>query len=101
MRCAKCCPASTKRSTYSAPTIATKRSRSSRVIRPAPPGRHETPPPPARHPDCALVLLDLALPGAHGLDLLAELRRTLPRLPILVFSATHDRAPIGAAPPAG
>ena len=33
----------------------------------------------ARIPDCALVLLDLALPGAHGLDLLAELRRDFPR----------------------
>jgi DNA-binding NarL/FixJ family response regulator len=55
----------------------------------------------ARHPDCALVLLDLALPGAHGLDLLAELRRTTPRLPIVVLSATHDRATIGAALAAG
>lgn len=55
----------------------------------------------ARHPDCALVLLDLALPGAHGLDLLAELRRTSPRLPVVVLSATHDRATIGAALAAG
>ena len=55
----------------------------------------------ARHPDCSLVLLDLALPGAHGLDLLAELRHTLPRLPIVVLSATHDRATIGAALAAG
>ncbi len=55
----------------------------------------------ARHPDCALVLLDLALPGAHGLDLLAELRRNWPRLPIVVLSATHDRATIGAALAAG
>ena len=55
----------------------------------------------ARHPDCALVLLDLALPGAHGLDLLAELRRNCPRLPIVVLSATHDRATIGAALSAG
>jgi len=55
----------------------------------------------ARHPDCALVLLDLALPGAHGLDLLAELRRSCPRLPIVVLSATHDRATIGAALAAG
>ena len=55
----------------------------------------------ARHPDCALVLLDLALPGAHGLDLLAELRRSFPRLPIVVLSATHDRATIGAALAAG
>ena len=51
----------------------------------------------ARHPDCALVLLDLALPGAHGLDLLAELRRSFPRLPLVVLSATHDRATVGAA----
>jgi len=55
----------------------------------------------ARHPDCSLVLLDLALPGAHGLDLLAELRRAYPRLPIVVLSATHDRATIGSALTAG
>jgi len=55
----------------------------------------------ARHPDCALVLLDLALPGAHGLDLLGELRRDHPRLPVVVLSATHDRATVGAALAAG
>ncbi len=55
----------------------------------------------ARHPDCALVLLDLALPGAHGMDLLAELRRDLPRLPIVVLSATHDSATVGSALAAG
>ena len=55
----------------------------------------------ARHPDVALVLLDLALPGAHGFDLLAELRREHPRLPIVVLSATHDRATVGSALAAG
>jgi len=55
----------------------------------------------ARHPDCELVLLDLTLPGAHGLDLLAELRRDRPLLPIVVLSATHDRATVGAAIAAG
>lgn len=55
----------------------------------------------ARHPDIALVLLDLALPGAHGFDLLAELRRDHPRLPIVVLSATHDRATVGSALTAG
>ena len=55
----------------------------------------------ARHPDCALVLLDLTLPGAHGLDLLGELRRDQPWLPIVVLSATHDRATVGAALAAG
>src|SRR5436190_10047275 len=51
----------------------------------------------ARYPDCALVLLDLTLPGARGLDLLAELRHDRPQLPIVVLSATHDRATVGAA----
>ena len=55
----------------------------------------------ARHPDCALVLLDLTLPGAHGLDLLAQLRRDFPLLPVVVLSATHDRATVGAAMAAG
>ena len=55
----------------------------------------------ARHPDCELVLLDLTLPGARGLDLLAELRRDRPLLPIVVLSATHDRATVGAAIAAG
>src|SRR6478672_350182 len=55
----------------------------------------------ARHPDCALLLLDLTLPGAHGLDLLGELVRDHPRLPIIVLSATHDRATVGAALAAG
>ena len=55
----------------------------------------------ARHPDCALVLLDLTLPGAHGLDLLVELRRDHPQLPIVVLSATHDRATVGSAMSAG
>jgi DNA-binding NarL/FixJ family response regulator len=55
----------------------------------------------ARHPDCALVLLDLTLPGAHGLDLLAQLRRDFPNLPVVVLSATHDRATVAAAMAAG
>ena len=55
----------------------------------------------ARHPDFALVLLDLTLPGAHGLNLLSELRRDRPRLPIVVLSATHDSATVGAAIAAG
>jgi len=55
----------------------------------------------ARHPDCALVLLDLTLPGAHGLDLLVQLRRDFPTLPVVVLSATHDRATIDASMAAG
>ena len=55
----------------------------------------------AAHPDCALVLLDLALPGTRGLELLGAMRRDFPRLPIAVLSATHDRATVDAALAAG
>ena len=55
----------------------------------------------AAHPDCALVLLDLALPGTRGLAFLAELRFERPALPIVVLSATHDRATIDGAIAAG
>ena len=36
-----------------------------------------------------LVLLDVALPDGSGLDLLAELQRTHPPVPVLVFSASE------------
>lgn len=45
----------------------------------------------SREPDTDLILLDLALPGCDGFDLLAELRREWPGMPVLVLSATHDR----------
>jgi two-component system, NarL family, invasion response regulator UvrY len=37
-----------------------------------------------------LALLDLSLPGRNGLDLLKQLRRLEPRLPVLVLSAYPD-----------
>lgn len=55
----------------------------------------------AAHPDCALLLLDLALPGTKGFELLGALRRDFPRLPIAVLSATHDRATVEGAYAAG
>ncbi|GMU70825.1 MAG: response regulator transcription factor [Burkholderiales bacterium] len=55
----------------------------------------------AAHPDCDALLLDLALPGTRGLMYLVELRRDHPRLPIVVLSATHDRATIDGALAAG
>lgn len=45
----------------------------------------------ASHPDLSLVLLDLTLPTTHGLDLLVELRRDFPEVPVVVLSATEDR----------
>ena len=52
-------------------------------------------------PDIALVLLDLALPGARGLDFLADLKLDYPGVPVVVLSATHDRATVMAALAAG
>ncbi len=40
-------------------------------------------------PDIALVILDLMLPGADGMDMLKELRESL-ELPLLVLSARND-----------
>lgn len=52
-------------------------------------------------PDVALVLLDLALPGTRGLDVLADMILDYPGVPIVVLSATHDRATVNAALAAG
>lgn len=52
-------------------------------------------------PDVALVLLDLALPGARGFDVLADLQLDYPGVPIVVLSATHDKATVTAARAAG
>jgi len=52
-------------------------------------------------PDVALVLLDLALPGARGLDFLGDLKLDYPGVPIVVLSATHDQATVMAALGAG
>lgn len=52
-------------------------------------------------PDVGLVLLDLALPGVRGLDLLADFMLDYPGVPVVVLSATHDDATINAALAAG
>ena len=48
----------------------------------------------ALHSSCDLVLLDLALPGGDGLDILAQARDARPTLPVIVLTARgaeHDR----------
>lgn len=47
---------------------------------------------PAEHPDIALILLDLSVPGADGLSLLRALREKLDAVPVVVLSATDDAA---------
>jgi DNA-binding NarL/FixJ family response regulator len=46
----------------------------------------------AGHPDLALVLLDLHLPDCDGFEVLSELRKRHPTIPVVVLSAHHDRA---------
>ncbi len=44
-----------------------------------------------------LLVLDLTLPGCDGFDLLADLRRDWPDVPVLVLSATYDKATVETA----
>lgn len=44
-----------------------------------------------REPDLDLVLLDLALPGMHGLSVLQSLREKHPAISVVVISASSDR----------
>jgi DNA-binding NarL/FixJ family response regulator len=44
-----------------------------------------------REPDLDLVLLDLALPGMHGLSVLQSLREKHPAISVVVISASADR----------
>jgi two-component system, NarL family, nitrate/nitrite response regulator NarL len=44
----------------------------------------------AEHPDLDLVLLDLALPGMSGFNLIGKLHERLPSLPVVVLSALEE-----------
>ena len=48
-----------------------------------------------------VVLLDLALPGMTGIEAIARLARTMPALPVVVFSAHDDEDAILSAVRAG
>ena len=41
---------------------------------------------------CDLLLLDLVLPGRDGLDILREVRRTRPSLPVIILTARGEEA---------
>ncbi len=40
--------------------------------------------------ECQLILLDLVLPGGDGLDILAEVNRARPTLPVIIMTARGD-----------
>ena len=48
----------------------------------------------AAQPDLDLVLLDLNLPGMHGLAAVEELRTRYPAIPVVVLSSANDRASV-------
>jgi len=50
-----------------------------------------------RHADVELVLLDLRLPDASGLDALDELQRSHPDVPVVLMSGEDDAANVRAA----
>jgi DNA-binding NarL/FixJ family response regulator len=49
------------------------------------------------NPDADLMLLDLAMPGVSGFAGLMSLRSAFPALPVMIVSATDDRATIRRA----
>ena len=56
---------------------------------------------PTAIPDLDLLLLDLKMPGTHGLSGLVELRRRFPALPVVIVSATEEPRMIREAIAAG
>ena len=51
----------------------------------------------AAHPDCDLMILDLAMPGASGLSALMMIRAEYPQIPVAVISASDDQPTIRRA----
>ncbi len=48
----------------------------------------------SRHPDIALMLLDIQLPGTRGLDGLRDIKNRYPALPVVVVSTIDHQASI-------
>src|SRR5688572_5171918 len=41
-----------------------------------------------------VITLDVEMPGMNGLDLLAEIRKSSPKLPVIMFSSLTQRAAV-------
>lgn len=48
------------------------------------------------HPDLDLLLVDLRMPGANGIDTIRTLRARAPQVPVVVVSAEEDPAHVAA-----
>lgn len=48
------------------------------------------------HPDLDLLLVDLRMPGANGIDTIRELRALAPQVPLVVVSAEEDPSQVAA-----
>jgi len=48
------------------------------------------------HPDLDLLLVDLRMPGARGIDTIRELRVRAPEVPVVVVSADEDPAHVAS-----
>lgn len=48
------------------------------------------------HPDLDLLLVDLRMPGANGLDTIRAIRARAPQVPVVVVSAEEDPAQVSA-----
>ena len=48
------------------------------------------------HPDLDLLLVDLRMPGAHGIDTIRSLRARAPQVPVVVVSADEDPAHVAS-----
>ena len=49
------------------------------------------------HPDTTLILLDLMLPDAEGIDVLGRVRQAYPSVPVVVLSGIDSRSTVRAA----
>ena len=49
------------------------------------------------HPDTTLILLDLMLPDAEGIDVLSRVRQAHPSVPVVVVSGIDSRSTVRAA----
>ncbi len=49
------------------------------------------------HPDLALMLLDIQMPGCTGLELMQRIVKQRPHLPIIMLSAEHDAGTVTQA----